>query len=239
MKILVIVAHPDDEVLGMGGTIKKLTKEGHNIKIVILATGITSRRSPNYSNSTDYKLDKKLENITKKQLKELQKDAKNASKILGVTKLTMMNFPDNEMDKITNLEITKTIEKIINEFKPQIVYTHSEYDLNIDHRIIHNAVLTATRPSQKFTVKKVITFEVPSSTEWNFSKKFIPNIFVDISKELSVKTRAMKAYQNEIRKFPHPRSMEGLEIIAKRWGTVSGFRAAEAFCLIREFTDKF
>tara|TARA_B100000530_G_scaffold115906_1_gene72231 strand:- start:862 stop:1581 length:720 start_codon:yes stop_codon:yes gene_type:complete len=239
MKILVIVAHPDDEVLGMGGTIKKLTKEGHNIKIVILATGITSRRSPNYSNSTDYKLDKKLENITKKQLKELQKDAKNASKILGVTKLTMMNFPDNEMDKITNLEITKTIEKIINEFKPQIVYTHSEYDLNIDHRIIHNAVLTATRPSQKFTVKKVITFEVPSSTEWNFSKKFIPNIFVDISKELSVKTRAMKAYQNEIRKFPHPRSMEGLEIIAKRWGTVSGFRAAEAFCLIREFTEKF
>ncbi len=239
MKILVIVAHPDDEVLGMGGTIKKLTKEGHNIKIVILATGITSRRSSNYSNSTDYKLDKKLENITKKQLKELQKDAKNASKILGVTKLTMMNFPDNEMDKITNLEITKTIEKIINEFKPQIVYTHSEYDLNIDHRIIHNAVLTATRPSQKFTVKKVITFEVPSSTEWNFSKKFIPNIFVDISKELSVKTRAMKAYQNEIRKFPHPRSMEGLEIIAKRWGTVSGFRAAEAFCLIREFTEKF
>ena len=239
MKILVIVAHPDDEVLGMGGTIKKLTKEGHNIKIVILATGITSRRSPNYSNSTDYKLDKKLENITKKQLKELQKDAKNASKILGVTKLTMMNFPDNEMDKITNLEITKTIEKIINEFKPQIVYTHSEYDLNIDHRIIHNSVLTATRPSQKFTVKKVIAFEVPSSTEWNFSKKFIPNIFVDISKELSVKTRAMKAYQNEIRKFPHPRSIEGLEVIAKRWGTVSGFRAAEAFCLIREFTEKF
>ena len=239
MKILIIVADPDDEVLGMGGTIKKLAKEGHNIKIVILATGITSRRSPNYSNSTDYKLDKKLENITKKQLKELQKDAKNASKILGVTKLTMMNFPDNEMDKITNLEITKTIEKIINEFKPQIVYTHSEYDLNIDHRIIHNSVLTATRPSQKFTVKKVIAFEVPSSTEWNFSKKFIPNIFVDISKELSVKTRAMKAYQNEIRKFPHPRSMEGLEIIAKRWGTVSGFRAAEAFCLIREFTEKF
>ena len=239
MKILIIVAHPDDEVLGMGGTIKKLAKEGHNIKIVILATGITSRRSPNYSNSTDYKLDKKLENITKKQLKELQKDAKNASKILGVTKLTMMNFPDNEMDKITNLEITKTIEKIINEFKPQIVYTHSEYDLNIDHRIIHNSVLTATRPSQKFTVKKVIAFEVPSSTEWNFSKKFIPNIFVDISKELSVKTRAMKAYQNEIRKFPHPRSIEGLEVIAKRWGTVSGFRAAEAFCLIREFTEKF
>ena len=239
MKILVIVAHPDDEVLGMGGTIKKLTREGHNVKIVILATGITSRRSSDYSNSTDYKLDKNIESITKKQLKELQKNAKKAANILGVTKLDMMDFPDNEMDKITNLEVTKTVEKIINEFKPQIVYTHSEYDLNIDHRIIHNAVLTATRPSQKFTIKKVITFEIPSSTEWNFSKKFLPNIFVDISKELSTKTRAMNAYKNEIRKFPHPRSIEGLEVIAKRWGTVSGYNAAEAFCLIREFTEKF
>ncbi len=239
MKILIIVAHPDDEVLGMGGTIKKLTKQGHNVKIVILATGITSRRSSDYSNSTDYKSDEKIKNTTKKQLKELQKDAKNASKILGVTKLDMMEFPDNEMDKITNLEVTKRIEKIIDEFKPQIIYTHSEYDLNVDHRIIHNAVITATRPTQKFIVKKVITFEVPSSTEWNFSKKFIPNIFVDISKELSVKTRAMKEYRNEIRKFPHPRSVEGLEIIAKRWGSVSGYNAAEAFCLIREFTDKF
>ena len=239
MKILIIVAHPDDEVLGMGGTIKKLTKQGHNVKIVILATGITSRRSSDYSNSTDYKSDEKIKNTTKKQLKELQKDAKNASKILGVTKLDMMEFPDNEMDKITNLEVTKRIEKIIDEFKPEIIYTHSEYDLNVDHRIIHNAVITATRPTQKFIVKKVITFEVPSSTEWNFSKKFIPNIFVDISKELSVKTRAMKEYRNEIRKFPHPRSVEGLEIIAKRWGSVSGYNAAEAFCLIREFTDKF
>ena len=239
MKILVVVAHPDDEVLGMGGTIKKLTKEGHNVKIAILATGITSRRSSDYKNSTDYKLNKKIKNVTKKQLKELQKDAKNAAKIMGVTKLKMMDFPDNEMDKITNLEVTKTIEKIIDEFKPQIVYTHSENDLNIDHRIIYNATITATRPSQELSVKKVITFEVPSSTEWNFSKKFVPNIFVDITKELSINTRAMKAYKNEIRKFPHPRSIEGLEIIAKRWGTVSGFNAAEAFCLVREFTVKF
>ena len=106
MKILVVVAHPDDEVLGMGGTIKKLTKEGHNVKIAILATGITSRRSSDYKNSTDYKLNKKIKNVTKKQLKELQKDAKNAAKIMGVTKLKMMDFPDNEMDKITNLEVT-------------------------------------------------------------------------------------------------------------------------------------
>ena len=239
MKVLVIVAHPDDEVLGMGATIKKLTNDGHDVKVVILATGITSRRSSDYTNSTDYEINEKIKNITKKQLKELQKDAKNAASIMGVTKLEMMDFPDNEMDKITNLEITKKIEKIIEEFRPVIVFTHSEYDLNIDHKIIYNATITATRPTKKFIVKKVITFEVPSSTEWNFSKKFVPNIFVDVTKELSVKIRAMKAYKNEIQRFPHPRSIEGLEVIAKRWGTVSGYKAAEAFCLIREFSEKF
>ena len=133
--------------------------------------------------------------------------------------------------------LTQPLKK--EEFRPVIVFTHSEYDLNIDHKIIYNATITATRPTKKFIVKKVITFEVPSSTEWNFSKKFVPNIFVDVTKELSVKIRAMKAYKNEIQRFPHPRSIEGLEVIAKRWGTVSGYKAAEAFCLIREFSEKF
>ena len=159
MKVLVIVAHPDDEVLGMGATIKKLTNDGHDVKVVILATGITSRRSSDYTNSTDYEINEKIKNITKKQLKELQKDAKNAASIMGVTKLEMMDFPDNEMDKITNLEITKKIEKIIEEFRPVIVFTHSEYDLNIDHKIIYNATITATRPTKKFIVKKKRTLQ--------------------------------------------------------------------------------
>lgn len=239
MKILVIAAHPDDEILGMGASIKKLTKSRHDVKILIMATGITSRRSLNYKNSTNYKINNKTKKATEKQLKELQSNARKASKILGVTKLEMLDFPDNEMDKVSNLEITKRIEKAIEKFKPSIIFTHSEHDLNIDHKITYNATITATRPSQKFSVKKVMTFEIPSSTEWNFSKKNSPNIFIDITKELKYKLRAMKAYKNEIRKFPHPRSTKGLEIIAKRWGTVSGYEAAEAFYLVREFTDTF
>ena len=126
MKVLVIVAHPDDEVLGMGATIKKLTNDGHDVKVVILATGITSRRSSDYTNSTDYEINEKIKNITKKQLKELQKDAKNAASIMGVTKLEMMDFPDNEMDKITNLEITKKIEKIIEESESQARFVREQ-----------------------------------------------------------------------------------------------------------------
>ena len=234
MNILVIAAHPDDEVLGMGGTITKYTKEGHNVKVIIMSTGIFSRRSSNYINSTEYNFDDDTEKIMQKQLKNLQDDAVNASKIMGVKEIEFLDFPDNEMDKISNLEITKKIESKIAEFMPDLLYTHSQYDVNVDHRMIYNAAITATRPFSKFKVKDVISFEVPSSTEWYFPSKFSPNIFVDINEELTTKIDALCAYKTEIKDFPHPRSSEGLEVIAKHWGTVSGFHAAEAFYLVRQ-----
>jgi LmbE family N-acetylglucosaminyl deacetylase len=237
MKILSVVAHPDDEVLGMGGTIKKYTDSGHDVKIVFMATGIFARRNDKYQNSTKYATDKKTVKKMKSELERLRKDAKQATKILGVDEIEFMNFPDNEMDKVSNLEITKKIENVIGDYKPTVVYTHSPYDINIDHRILYNATITATRPMSNSNVKEVISFEVPSSTEWYFPSKFTPNVFVDISDELPFKLRALEAYKNEIREFPHPRSMEALEIIAKRWGTVSGFMAAEAFSLVRELRD--
>ena len=172
MNILVIAAHPDDEVLGMGGTITKYTKEGHNVKVIIMSTGIFSRRSSNYINSTEYNFDDDTEKIMQKQLKNLQDDAVNASKIMGVKEIEFLDFPDNEMDKISNLEITKKIESKIAEFMPDLLYTHSQYDVNVDHRMIYNAAITATRPFSKFKVKDVISFEVPSSTEWYFPSKF-------------------------------------------------------------------
>ena len=141
------------------------------------------------------------------------------------------------MDKISNLEITKTIENIIKKFNPEIIYTHTKNDINVDHRAIFNATITATRPTTKLNVKKVICFEVPSSSEWNFGDTFSPNIFVEIKKELSYKTKAIEAYKTELKKFPHPRSAKALDVIAKRWGTVSGFDAAEAFELIRELDN--
>jgi len=237
LKVLVIAAHPDDEVLGMGGTITKYVKDGHELKIVIMATGIISRRSSEYTNLTSYQVNEKIIEKMKGQVNALQKDAIKAAKIMGVKNIEFVDFPDNEMDKISNLEITKKIESSIADFRPDVVFTHSQNDINVDHRMIYDATITATRPHSKYQVKKVISFEVPSSTEWYFPAKFSPNIFVDISKELTAKIRALSAYKTEIRDFPHPRSKEGLTVIAKRWGTVSGFSAAEAFCLVRQLEN--
>ncbi len=239
MKILIIVAHPDDEILGMGGTIKKFTKKKFDVKVVFLATGISARRSENYSNSTNYRVNEKTNSNMKKQIKALRGDVKKAMKILGVKDYQFEDFPDNEMDTVSNLEITKKIEKILFDFKPNIVYTHTQHDINVDHRAIYNATITATRPSKKSNIDEVITFEVPSSTEWYFNSNFSPNIFVDISSELSVKLKAMKAYKNEIHDFPHPRSLKALDAIATRWGSVSGFQAAEAFTLVRKLKKSF
>ena len=218
MKILIIVAHPDDEILGMGGTIKKFTKKKFDVKVVFMATGIFARRSGNYSNSTTYNINEKITSKMKNQMKSLRGDVKKAMKILGVKDFQFEDFPDNEMDTISNLEITKKIEEILANFKPNVVYTHTQHDINVDHRAIYNATITATRPSKKSNIEEVITFEIPSSTEWYFSSNFSPNIFVDISKELSTKLQAMKAYKNEIHDFPHPRSLKALDAISTRWG---------------------
>lgn len=233
MRILVIAAHPDDEILGMGGTIKKYTKKGHKVKVVFMATGIAARRSYSYTNSSSYETDIKTKKIMEVQITSLQKDTKKATKVVGVTDVEFVDFPDNEMDTVSNLEITKKIEEIIDRFNPSLVFTHSPHDINIDHRILYNATLTGTRPISNTNVNEVISYEVPSSTEWNFLSNFSPNIFVDITKELPFKLRAMSAYKNEIREFPHPRSFEALESISKRWGSVAGFKAAEAFSLVR------
>ena len=175
MKILVIAAHPDDEVLGMGGTIKKYTKAGNQVKIIIMATGIHARRSDKNKNSTRYKVKKTITDSMKNQVKQLQKDAKVSAKILGVNDIEFKNFPDNEMDTVSSLKITKTIEDVIEKFNPEIVYTHSPHDVNIDHKIIYNSTITATRPISS-KVKEVISFEIPSSTEWNFHQIFSPNM---------------------------------------------------------------
>lgn len=234
MNILVIIAHPDDEVLGMGGTILKHAKNGDRVTVAYLTTGITSRRSINYKTNPKYEPTKKQEANMQKQINELRSDAKKVCKFLKVKKTMFFDYPDNELDTISLLKIIKTVEKLVKETKPERIYTSHFGDLNIDHRIVYESVLTAVRPTE-LTVKEILCFELLSSTEWSFSYEFKPNYFIDIKNELENKIKAMKLYKNEIRKYPHPRSVESIKHTACKWGTVSGFFAAEAFQLIRKF----
>jgi LmbE family N-acetylglucosaminyl deacetylase len=233
MKILIIAAHPDDEILGMGGTILKHTKKGDQIRTIYLATGITSRRGSGYENLTKYNVNNKEKDDMSKQIKDLRQNTKKANALLKVKSFDFYDFPDNEMDSISLLKIVKTIENEIKEFQPEKIYTTHRNDLNVDHRITFQATITACRPGIS-KVKEILSFEVPSSTEWNYPANFNPNYFVNISKELDKKLKAMTCYENESRKFPHPRSTKNLEAIAQRWGSVSGIIAAEAFEIIRK-----
>ena len=228
-KILVVAAHPDDEVLGCGGTIAKLVKEGNEVHVVLAAEGLTSRQV----NRNQAEL--------KKEFDELYKKAKDANEHLGVTSLEFLGFPDNRMDSVDLLDIIKKIEIKLEVFFADVIYTHFPSDLNVDHRLLSEAVLTATRPMPGQGVKKVFFFEVPSSTDWKFGGSehlfFSPNVFVNIESTLSQKMRALAHYQSEMRPFPHARSLENLENLAKVRGAHVGYRAAEAFILARELVD--
>jgi LmbE family N-acetylglucosaminyl deacetylase len=221
-KILIVAAHPDDEVLGCGGTVAKLSREGTEIHLLTLGEGITSRdfkRNPEKRES---------------ELKELKESTEKVADILGIKKIYFVNLPDNRFDTVALLDIVKKIEKIKNKFKSNIIFTHHKNDLNIDHRITFEAVMTASRPLKGERVKEIYSFEVPSSTEWSIVHLFSPNVFVDIKATFNKKIKALKAYKSEIRQYPHPRSIQAVEIIARRWGTVVGKELVEALELIRE-----
>ena len=219
--ILIIAAHPDDEILGCGGTIARLSKEGYKTTTLILGEGITSR-----DNIRDIK--KREKNIS-----ELKEEAKRANVMLGAKEVFFHDFPDNRFDTVPFLDITKIIEKIKNKIKPDIIFTHYEKDLNLDHQITYQAVITATRPIKEETVKEIYSFEIPSSTEWNYPLSFSPNVFYDISETIEIKLKALEEYKTELRKYPHPRSLERVKFIAKDWGMKVGLEHAEAFKVVR------
>jgi LmbE family N-acetylglucosaminyl deacetylase len=223
-KILVVVAHPDDEVLGCGGTIAKYANEGNIIYCLFLGKGKASR----FSNKNSLKI--------KKEQTVLTKEAKKAAEILGITQVFFENFPDQRYDTVPILTIIKAIRRIKEKIKPNIIFTHHFGDLNRDHRITFQATLTVCRPLKKETVKKIYSFEVPSSTEWGGPERknyFVPNVFVDVSDTFNRKINALKSYKSEIRKFPHPRSLKGVKILAQKRGMEVGLNYAEAFELIR------
>jgi len=220
--VLVVAAHPDDEVLGCGATMARLAAEGQPVHIAILGEGITSRSSRDDSDA--------------KLLRRLHQQAEAAALKVGAKDVVLFKLPDNRLDTLPMLEVAKLIEDLIQKLRPAVIYTHHPGDLNLDHGIVHRAVLIATRPVLGHPVRQILTFEVPSSTEWAFQKiepVFRPNVFVEVSKTLDAKIAALACYDSETRDFPHPRSEQTLRAIATRWGSVIGCTAAESFELVR------
>lgn len=224
MNVLILAAHPDDEVLGCGGTIARLADAGHAVHIAVLGEGITSRYATR-------------EAARQTELTALQACSRAAAGVLGATDLFLHDLPDNRFDTVPLLEVVKHIESLIERLQPEVVYTQHGGDLNIDHAVTFRATLTATRTLAGCPVRRLYAYAVPSSTEvafGQFAPVFQPNVFVDIGATLDRKIEAMACYESERRVYPHPRSPEALRAIAQTWGSTSGLAAAEAFQLIRE-----
>jgi LmbE family N-acetylglucosaminyl deacetylase len=221
---LVVAAHPDDEVLGCGATIARLSHEGWKVHVLIVAEGATSRA------------EKRDIEANSEELSVLAKCAEEANKILGAASVKLLSLPDNRMDSIDLLDIVKIVEEYILKYKPSLIFTHHAGDVNIDHKILHDAVIAACRPQPNHSVKELLFFEVPSSTEWRPASSgiyFTPNYFYDVSEHISKKMAALSAYQPEMRNFPHPRSVDAVNHLARWRGASVGCEAAEAFMLGR------
>jgi LmbE family N-acetylglucosaminyl deacetylase len=211
-KVLVIAAHPDDETLGMGGTIHKLSLLGSRVRVVFLSDGVSSRDE------------------IRESLDSRRGAAINALKVLNCSDVHFYDYPDNSMDTLPLIDIVKTVEKCINDFNPTVLFTHFPHDLNVDHRITSQACLVAARPKVNCKIKSLLYFEVQSSTEWNFgASQFVANIFVDISESFENKVKALREYQVEIEAFPEARSFAGIEARSAVRGVTVGVSNAEAF----------
>lgn len=163
----------------------------------------------------------------------MKRYAIEANRILGIKEVFLYNLPDNRFDSVNFLDIVKIVEHVKEKVKPNVVFTHHKNDLNIDHRITYQAVLTAFRPLLHATIEEIYSFEVLSSTEWSYPNTFQPNVYFDISKSIAKKVEAMKFYVSELKDWPHPRSIKGVEILAKKRGCEVGLEYAEAFECIR------
>lgn len=222
--VLVIVAHPDDETIGMGGTIKRHTDQGDEVFVVSMTNGTGSR-------DTQFNSNAKIRKI----------NSQKASDFLKFIWHEQFDYEDNQMDKYPLLDIIKKIEKVKAKLKPELVYTHSPTDLNIDHRVLSKAVLTAFRPQPEEICKEIRLFEVPSATDYGIDTingKFSPNLFISIDKESwNLKSKALDAYDCEIKSYPHSRSMQAIKNLAHIRGNQVGIDMAEAFQMIRKICN--
>lgn len=221
MKALVVAAHPDDEVLGCGGTMHRLAAEGVKISVLLLGAGVAAR----YDDPEQ----------AKQEQEALEHATSTAADRLGVARLWRRNFPDNRFDTVALLEIAKAVEEIVDMIEPEVVFTHHLHDLNVDHRLTAQAVLTATRPQPGNTLRDVYTFPVLSSTEWAFGlDAFHPRRFIQLDNaDAQAKLEALEAYGSEMRPFPHRRSLLVASTELTWYGSMMGVEMAEAFDLLR------
>ena len=219
---LVIAAHPDDEALGCGGTMARWAKEGINVHLAFLADGVGARGE--------------VDDTEQGALDDRRDAAYRASEIMGAASVHFDDLPDNRLDSVPLLDITQRVEALIERYQPDTVLTHHAGDLNIDHRRVHQAVMTACRPQPGHPVQTILCFEVPSSTEWQVpggGEPFVPNWFEDITGTLPQKLKALEAYAMEMRDWPHTRSIKAVEHLARWRGATVGVEAAEAFMVAR------
>tara|TARA_B100001059_G_scaffold133721_1_gene133920 strand:- start:3602 stop:4288 length:687 start_codon:yes stop_codon:yes gene_type:complete len=223
-RVLIIAAHPDDDILGCGGLMSKYRNQ-IEFKVIFIAEGSSCRFD---------KIDIESEN-TQKIIKNRNSFGIKALNYLGVKNYHFYNLPCGRLDQVSIIEINKIIENEINKFKPDTVFTHSFEDTNNDHIIVHRATQMATRPGARTFVEKLYSYEILSSTEWRFNKTFSPNYFESLSEiDVENKWSALEKYISEIKEYPYPRSREGIFTLAKYRGIQSANKHAEAFQLIRE-----
>jgi len=233
--VLVVAAHPDDETIGCGGTIARHTAEGDAVHILIMADGAAVRglekeRIPRYGGEIKKEAESSFNSPG-------WANGHKAAHLLGVDSITILNRPDSRFDSVDLLDLAKDVELLIDEFQPEIVYTHHGGDLNYDHQATHHAVVIACRPKPKHPVKELYFFEVASSTEWTVPGSlppFLPHMFVDISKHAELKETVLtEAYGREMRSGNHPRSIDGIAARDIWRGSSSGLSQAEAFMVGR------
>lgn len=225
-KVLVVASHPDDEVLGIGGTINLLVNE-YNVqaRALILGQGMVARGENHKPEDWEKELETHKQNI------------RESGKKIGYERIDTYNFPDNRFDSTDLLDLVKVVENYKNDYQPEAIFTHHGGDTNIDHQQTFKAIITATRPQKGEPVKHIWAFETPSSTEWqafNYPLYFKPNFFVPLNEwNVDAKIKAMECYEYEKREFPHPRSPEALKVLTQKRGVEVGAPLAEAFMLIR------
>jgi LmbE family N-acetylglucosaminyl deacetylase len=222
-RVLTVAAHPDDEILGCGGSMAAHIDAGDEVSILILGEGLTSRAASRAD-------------ADRSTLPDLKRDAQTASRAIGVHDVTLLDFPDNRFDSVDLLDVVKAVEQVKARVRPDVVYVHHWGDLNIDHRVTFDAVMTACRPLPGERTVSIYAYEVPSSTGWaapSAASAFVPTHFVDITGLVEKKIAAMESYASERRAWPHPRAPEAIQSWARYRGSLVGVDAAEAFVTVR------